>query len=379
MAQEKDYYKILGVPRSASQEEIKKAYRKLALKWHPDRNPDNRKEAEERFKEISEAYEVLSDPEKRKIYDTYGYDAARQSFGAGGFQWSNFTHFDDLQDIFGDFGLDDIFRSFGFGDVFGWSSSSRRSARARRGADQEVALNITLEEAYTGVEKQIVIQRYETCSECGGSGAEAGRLSVCAQCGGRGVVGRSAGFFVMQTTCPRCGGRGKVVDVPCHRCNGAGRIKVKKKLTIKIPAGIEDGMHLRIAGEGEQVEGGKSGDLFVKVRVLPHKVFRREGRDIYVKKVISMYQAALGTEVDVPTLAGNVKVKIPAGTQPGTKLRLKGKGMVDVRSGGRGDEYVEVVVEIPKRLSSQEEEMLRKIAEMKGEDVMEKTAFFRWR
>ncbi len=379
MAEQKDYYKILGVSRNATQEEIKQAYRKLALKWHPDRNPDNRKEAEEKFKEISEAYEVLSDPEKRKIYDTYGYDAARQSFGAGGFQWSNFTHFEDLQDIFGDFGLDDLLRGFGFGDVFEYRSGSRRSSRARKGRDQEVQITIPLEEAYRGTEKTINVQRYETCSACNGSGAAPGSAPVvCPQCKGKGVVTRSAGFFTMQTTCSRCGGTGQVINKPCPTCGGSGYALVNRRIKVKIPPGIEDGTHLRLAGEGEQVKGGRPGDLYVLVRVAPHPVFERRGKDIYVKQRISMYQAALGCEIEVPTLSGKAKVKVPPGTQPGAKLRLKGKGMPDVRGGNPGDQYIEVIVEIPRTLLPKEEELLREIAQMKGESVLEKTGFWKF-
>ncbi len=378
MAEEKDYYKILGVSRNATQEEIKQAYRKLALKWHPDRNPNNRKEAEEKFKEISEAYEVLSDPEKRRIYDTYGYNAARQSFGAGGFQWSNFTHFEDLQDIFGDFGLDDLLRTFGFGDIF---TSGRRasSTRARRGRDQEVQITISLEEAYKGTEKTVVVQRYETCSSCNGSGAYPGTTPVvCPQCRGKGVITRSTGFFTMQTTCPRCSGTGQVINRPCPQCGGTGYALVNRRIKVKIPPGIEDGTHLRLAGEGEQVRGGRPGDLYVLVRVAPHPLFERRGKDIYIKQKISMYQAALGCEVEVPTLSGKARVKIPPGTQPGAKLRLKGKGMPDVRGGGNGDQYVEIVVEIPKTLSSKEEELLREIARIKGESVLQKSGFWRF-
>ena len=376
MSGEKDYYKILGVSRNASQEEIKQAYRKLALKWHPDRNPDNRKEAEERFKEISEAYEVLSDPEKRKIYDAYGYDAARQSFGSGGFQWSNFTHFEDLQDIFNGFGIDDILRGFGFGDVFDYRRGGR-SSRPRRGRDQEVQVTISLEDAYKGIEKTINVQRYETCSVCNGSGAAPGSAPiVCPQCGGKGVITRSAGFFAMQTTCPRCGGVGQVINKPCPNCSGAGYAPVTRRIKVKIPAGIEDGTHLRLAGEGEQVKGGRPGNLYVLVRIAPHPIFERRDKDIYVKQKISMYQAALGCEVEVPTLSGKAKVKVPPGTQPGAKLRLKGKGMPNVRGGSPGDQYVEIVVEIPKSLSSKEKELLREIAKIRGEDILEKSKFW---
>ncbi len=379
MAGEKDYYKILGVSRNASQEEIKQAYRKLALKWHPDRNPNNRKEAEEKFKEISEAYEVLSDPQKRKIYDAYGYDAARQSFGSQGFQWSNFTHFEDLQDIFGDFGLDDLLRSFGFGDIFTFSSAGRSGRyKRKRGRDQEVEITISLEEAFRGVEKTITVSRYETCKDCNGTGAAPGSSPVvCPVCKGRGVVSRSAGFFTMQSSCSRCNGTGQVINKPCPSCSGSGYALVNRRIKVKIPAGIEDGTHLRLAGEGEQVVGGKSGDLYVLVRIAPHPVFERRGKDIYVKQKISMYQAALGTEIEVPTLSGKAKVKVPPGTQPGTKLRLKGKGMPDIRRTTAGDQYVEVVVEVPKSLSAEEENLLRQIAQMKAEPVLNKS-IFRW-
>jgi len=367
MAENKDYYKILGVNRNATQKEIKSAYRKLAMKYHPDRNPDNKKAAEDRFKEISEAYEVLSDEKKRKLYDQYGYEAMKQSFGNNGFNWSNFTHYQDLEDIFGDFGLDDLLRGFGFGDVFGGYETSRKAGR-KKGRDQEVDVRISLKDAYAGVNKTITVRRREPCPECNGSGSEKGSAPVvCPRCKGRGAVVQQAGFFTMQTTCPRCGGAGQVINNPCRKCNGSGKQLVMKKITVNIPAGIEDGTHLRLAGEGEQVSRGLSGDLYVLVRVLPDPVFIRKGKDIYTRVRISMYQAALGCEIEVSTLSGKVTMHVPAGVQPGAKLRLKGKGMPTIKGAGSGDEFVEIVVKVPKSLSSKEREFLEEISKMKGE------------
>ncbi len=369
MAENKDYYRILGVDRNATPEQIKAAYRKLAMQFHPDRNPEDKKAAEEKFKEISEAYEVLSDEKKRKLYDQYGYEAMKQSFGEGGFNWSNFSHYQDLEDIFGDFGLDDLLRGFGFGDVFG--GYGRSSGRSRRGRDQEIEVRISLKEAYMGVNKTITIRRTETCPECNGSGSAKGSAPVvCPQCKGRGAVVQRAGFFTMQTTCPRCGGKGQVINNPCPNCRGTGKVMATKKITVKIPAGIEDGTHLRLAGEGEQVSGGRHGDLYVLVRVMPDKTFARKGKDIYTKAKISMYQAALGTEIEVPTLAGKVNMRVPAGVQPGAKLRLKGKGMPVLRGSGYGDEFVEIIVQVPKGLSQKERSLLEQIAQMKGEPFL---------
>ncbi|MHC1636182.1 MAG: molecular chaperone DnaJ [Candidatus Methanospirareceae archaeon] len=370
----KDYYEILGVDRNATQEEIKRAYRRLAKKYHPDLNKDNPKEAEEKFKEISEAYEVLSDPQKRANYDRFGH--AGVDFGAGGFDWSKFTRFSDIEDIFGDF-FADIFRDFGFGrrrgtslfEEFFKSRERYREAgeyrRAERGRDIVYELEIDLEEAARGVEKEITVSKWERCWDCKGTGAEGGRFISCSACGGTGQIRRVQrhGFsqFISITTCPRCMGSGQVVEKVCKECNGKGKIMVNKKLSVKIPPGVDNGSRLRIAGEGEEGEGGgPPGDLYVITRVREHEFFKREGDDLFCEVPIRFTQAALGDEIEVKTIDGDkVRVRIDAGTQPGEVIRIKGKGMPELGGRGRGDLYVKVKVEIPRRLNERQRELLR--------------------
>lgn len=367
----RDYYEILGIGRNATQEEIKKVYRHLALKYHPDRVPaDQKKEAEERFKEISEAYEVLSDPEKRAAYDRYGPAGLEGVFKSGGFTWQDFTHFDDLKDIFGGFDLSDLFRGFGFDtDVFEevWTGGGRRGPR--RGADLRYSLEIEFKEAAFGTEKPITIWRYELCGECDGSGAKKGsKRESCSACGGRGQVYTQAGFFSISRTCERCGGEGSVIKAPCGACGGRGRVKTKRSIKVKVPAGVDSGLRLRISQEGEAGEkGGRRGDLYVVINVKPHEIFERHNSDIYCEVPISFTTAVFGGEIDVPTLESKVKMKIPPGTQSGKIFRLRGKGIAHLNGYGRGDELVKVQVETPTSLTREQKRLLKEFARVSGE------------
>ena len=312
----RDYYEILGISKSATDDEIKKAYRNLALKYHPDRvTADKKKEAEERFKEISEAYEVLMDSKKRATYDQYGHAGVDNSFrGGGGFDFNqDFHHFEDLKDIFGEFDIGELFRGFGMGgDSFSGSfgGGGRRGAGPRRGSDLEYHLDITFEEAAFGAEKTITIPRYETCGECGGSGAKPGsKVDRCSACGGRGQVSASSGFFNVIRTCERCGGEGVIVKAPCNYCDGSGRVRSKRNISVKIPAGVDSGSRLRIHGEGEAGEkGGRRGDLYILLNVKPHEIFERHEYDIYCQVPIHFTTAVFGGEIDVPTLEGKIKI-----------------------------------------------------------------------
>ncbi|MBI1893059.1 MAG: molecular chaperone DnaJ [Candidatus Rokubacteria bacterium] len=334
----RDYYELLGVPRDATEAEIKKAYRQLALQHHPDRNPNN-KEAEERFKEISEAYAVLSDGEKRHQYDRFGrVDGVMSDF--------NFTGFGDL---FGD-----LFEGF-FGGTTG-----RRGSRARRGADLRYDLEIALEEAATGIETKIQIPRQEPCQVCKGSGLEPGtRRDTCQTCHGQGQVRFNQGFLTVARTCPQCGGEGTVVKTPCKECRGQGRVEREHLLKVKIPAGIEHGSQIRLAGEGAAgVRGGPSGDLYVVIAIKEHDLFTRHGDDLLCQLPLSFPQAALGGEAEVPTLDGPAQLRIQAGTQNGDMLRLRGKGMPNLRGYGRGDLLYQVVVEVPTKLTAKQRALL---------------------
>lgn len=352
----KDYYEVLGVTRNASPDEIKKCYRQLALKYHPDRNPGD-KTCEERFKEAAEAYSVLCDPQKRETYDRYGAEGLR---GAG-FEGFSGSIFEDFEDILGNF----------FGFNFGFGGSGRR-ARAARGRDLGLAVEITLEEAAAGVEKEITLQRAELCPACGGSKARAGtRPSVCPACGGRGQVRRSQGFFSMASTCGRCRGTGEVIAVPCDECRGEGRITQKRTLNVRIPAGVGDGIRLRLNGEGEAGDPGAGrGDLYVDIRVKAHDVFEREDNNLICHLSISFTQAALGVTAEIPALTGGPeKLKIPAGTQSGEVFRLKGCGMKDLEGRGHGDLFVKVDIRTPSDLSREEKDLLRRLAEIRREPL----------
>jgi len=363
LAGKKDYYEILGVPRDATQEEIKRAYKKLAKKWHPDLNPENKEEAEEKFKEITEAYQVLSDPEKRAQYDRFGY-VGDQPFSyntTGGSSGSIF------QDLFGDF--EDIFDMF-FGRRPGASTTRERTSRP--GEDIHHFVAIDLEDVLTGKEVPLEYERRVICSACNGTGAEGGNsFRICPRCGGTGVIREEQrtffGSFVNTYTCNLCGGTGRIVDKKCHVCAGTGFIREKKKIKLKIPPGIEDGARLRVSGGGHAgINGGPNGDLYVTVKIRPHPVFQRKGDDIYSEVSLHFLQAILGSTIEIQTLEGPTKLKIKPGTQPGTLLRLRGKGLSNMRNGKRGDMYVKVKVEIPTKVSREERKILEKLADISG-------------
>jgi len=368
LAGQKDYYDILGVDKDASQKEIKKAYRKLAKKYHPDMNKDD-PDTSEKFKEISEAYEILSDPDKRERYDRYGHSGIND----------NDFNFDDFaQGGFG--GFDDIFDMF-FGGR-GGRSSRRRGPQ--KGSDLQYRMEITFEEAAFGAEKEITIPRTESCETCGGSGAKPGTdVKTCPKCDGSGqirVTQRTPfGQFTQTKTCDRCGGTGKIVKTPCPDCNGTGKQRRHRNLTVNIPAGVDDGNRLRMAGEGEAGEkGAPSGDLYIIINVKPHDIFERKGDDIYCEVPINFVQATLGDEIKVPTLDGKVKFTIPEGTQPGTTFRLKQKGIQHLNRHGRGDEYIKAKVVIPRHLSQEQKDLLKEFAELSGDEINpEKKGFFR--
>jgi molecular chaperone DnaJ len=360
----RDYYEVLGVPKNASKEDIKKAYRKLAVKYHPDRNPGDEK-AEEMFKEATEAYEVLYDDKRRQAYDQFGFAGVEgMGTGAGG---QGFSGFRDFEDIFGDFG--DIFGSF-FGGGGGRSGRSDRGAR--RGADLRYNLDISFKDAVFGTRVEVSYDRHVTCPSCGGNGAETGSgRKVCPTCGGSGQVRRSSGFFSIASPCPTCNGEGYVIDNPCTMCHGSGVISKHQKLKVTIPPGIESGKRINIPGQGDAgPNGGPAGDLFVYVRVRPHDFFERHGNDIYCVVPISFTQAALGAEIMVPTLEGKkVKVRVPPGTQNGKILRLKNEGVPHLHnSTRRGDLYIKIRVDVPKHLSSRAKSLLKELAEMEGEN-----------
>jgi len=360
----RDYYEVLGLQRSATAEEIKKAYRRLAKQHHPDFNKDD-KEAEKRFKEIKEAYDVLSDPQKRQQYDQFGHQSDFNG-GAGGFGGFGGQGFGG----FGFGGIDDIFEQF-----FGGMGGRRRPPGPEQGNHLRYDLEITLEEAFKGKSKVITIPRTETCSECNGTRAKAGtRPETCSACGGSGQQQQTRstpfGRFVSMHPCVACRGEGKVIKDPCPSCSGQGRVVKEKKIDVKIPAGIEDGAKLRIAGEGEAgLRGGPPGDLYVVVRVKPHKIFRRQGPDLMKEVPISISQAALGVEMEVETLDGNAKLRVPEGTQHGTTFRLKGHGMPYLRGSGRGDLRVTVKINVPKRLNPRQKELLAELARVSGEEA----------
>ena len=353
MTTRRDYYQILGVEANASEDEIKKSYRKLAMQYHPDRNPGN-KEAEEKFKEAAEAYEVLSDPEKRDIYSRYGHE------GLNGAGYRGFSGFEDIFSSFGDI----------FGDVFGFNAGRSRSrTAARAGADLRYDLRISFMDAALGSSTEIKLRKQILCSSCRGSGCAPGTSpQVCSLCQGRGQVTQSSGFFSISSTCPQCRGQGGMITTPCPECSGGGKVTVEKTVQLKIPAGVETGSRLRLRGEGEEGEhGGPSGDLYVFLDVENHEVFERNGDDIYCRAPITFLQATLGGTVEVPTLAGSEKLKIPRGTQPGRIFRLKGKGVPHLRGYGRGDHLIETVVTVPTNLSKKQEELLKEFDRLSSE------------
>ncbi len=365
----RDYYEILGVAKGTGAEEIKKAYRQLALKYHPDRNASNKKEAEEKFKEISEAYAVLSDPKKRSTYDQFGHTGFDQRYST-----EDIFRGADFSSIFEDLGLGgSVFGEILEGMFSGGGGRARSSSRggARAGRDLLFELDITLQEAATGVEKTINIPRYEQCNTCNGEGAKPGtKRKTCPKCQGRGQVVSSTGFFSIAQTCPQCRGEGSFITDPCPSCHGEGRVRAERKIKVKIPPGVDTGSRLRVSGEGEAgSRGGGRGDLYVSIAVQPDKVFERREEHLICEVPIGFVQAALGAEVDVPTLEGKVKMKIPPGTPSGKVFRMKGKGMPSLDGYGRGDEHVRVVVAVPERLTEEERRVLLEYARLRGEPV----------
>jgi molecular chaperone DnaJ len=378
----RDYYEILGVPRNASKEDIKRAYRRLAKKYHPDLNKDNPKEAEEKFKELSEAYEVLMDDEKRALYDQYGHDGVQRTFGDRGFDWSNFSHFSDLEDIFGNSFFREFFRDFArpFGgslfEEFFRSAGRDRYREAAKGRDLRMDITITLEEVAHGSKREVEVPRGVACEECNGTGAEGGVLTTCPQCKGTGQVRtvhrRGFSQMITITPCGRCGGRGQWPANPCKACGGSGVVQRTTKVAVAIPQGAYEGLSLRVPGKGEPGEaGGPPGDLYIVLHVEEHEVFQTDGRDIIVEVPITFTQAALGAEVPVPTLFGNTTLKIPAGTQSHTVFRLKGKGLPELDGKGRGDQLVKVIVVTPKGLSSEDKKLLRRLQDSLGDYARE--------
>jgi molecular chaperone DnaJ len=347
---QRDFYEVLGVERTASVEEIKSSYRKAALKWHPDRNPENKHEAEGKFRECTEAYSVLSDQEKRQVYDTYGH--AGLSNAGGGVDF-NGTVFQDFHDIFGDF--------FGFEDLFGGGRRGRN--RAQRGSDLRYDMTLTFEEAAAGVSTKIKLPKQELCGACHGTGAKAGTgATSCQACGGRGQLAYQQGFFTITRTCPACQGAGQVIKERCTECHGQGRLEREKTIELRVPAGVDTGTRLRVPGEGEAgANGGPTGDLYVVLEVKEHSFFERRGADLYCTIPVSIAQAALGAELSVPGLSGEEKLKVPEGTQGGAVFRIKGHGLPDPRGGGKGDLYYHVRVVTPSKLNRDQRKLMEQL------------------
>lgn len=347
MATKRDYYEVLGVDRSAGDQDLKRAYRKLALKFHPDKNPGDR-EAEEKFKEAAEAYEVLRDASKRQIYDQYGHQ---------GLEGAGFSGFGGFEDIFSSFG--DIFEDF-----FGFGGGRRSRSRANRGADLRYDMQLSFMEAAFGTEKEIDVEKAEACNACNGIGAEPGTgAETCPHCGGSGQVGRSQGFFTVRTTCSNCRGQGQVISNPCQTCRGHGKVLARKKVSVRIPAGVDNGSRLRLTGEGEAgAYSGPHGDLYVFIHTEDHDFFKRDDTSVLCQIPISFVQAALGDTISIPTLKGKTDLEIPKGTQPGDLFRLRGEGIPSLRNGHRGDQIVQVNVKIPTHLNKKQAALLKEFA-----------------
>ena len=370
MADKRDYYEVLGISKGASEDEIKKAYKKMARKYHPDLNPDN-KEAEEKFKEVNEAYEVLSDPDKKARYDQYGHAGVDPNFGAGaGFDGS--FDFGDLGDIFGNF----------FGGGFGGGGRRTNPNAPQRGESIRLSLTISFEEAAFGCEKEITVERMEQCGTCSGSGCAAGTTpEVCPDCHGTGQVQvrrqTPMGVFATSSPCGRCGGKGKIIHQPCPDCRGTGAVRKRKTIKASVPAGIDNGQTISIRGQGHAGKnGGPAGDLLITITVRPHELFRREGTSVLCEAPITFAQAVLGAELEIPTIDGKVKYTLPEGTQSGTTFRLKGKGIPSINGRGRGDQYVTVYIETPRNLNKEQKEALKKFAESMGDNNYEERRKF---
>lgn len=378
MARKRDYYDVLGIAKGASKEEIKNAYRRLARKHHPDMNKENPKAAEEKFKELSEAYEVLADDGKRTKYDQFGHAGVQDTFRHGGFDWSDFTHYGDISDIFGDLG------GFGFGGSIFEQFFGRTQRRGpQEGRSLRYDIEVTLDEVAKGVEKDLRIPRSVECKSCRGQGAKAGDYKTCPTCGGAGQVQRSQrrgnASFVTITQCPTCKGTGRHITKACAECGGSGATQTMSNIKVSIPKGAEEGMRLRIRGAGEpSPNGGPPGDLMIVVHVAEHPVFIRDGKDLFVEAPVSFNQATLGDQIEVPTLDGKALVTIPPGTQTGTVFRLKGKGLPDMRERGSGDQFVKVTVVTPTKLTSDQKELLKRFGQSVGryERSAPKKSFF---
>ena len=366
MAAKRDYYEVLGVDRKASKDDVKKAYRRLAMKYHPDRNKDNAKEAEEKFKELSEAYEVLVDDEKRSRYDQFGHEGVRSTFSRGDFDWSDFTHFSDISDIFGGMG------GFGgslFEEFFGRRGAPRGPVEGR---SLRYDIEITLEDAARGAEKQIQVPHSVTCETCKGAGGKPEDVRTCPTCNGSGQVqrGQKKGYtsFITITGCPKCKGSGRQITKACPACGGSGSHQKTSAISVSIPKGAEQGMRLRIRGAGEaSPNGGPPGDLYIVVHLAEHPLFSRDGNDLWIEVPISFSQAALGDEIEVPTLDSKALVTVPPSTQTGTVFRLKGRGMPSLHGSGTGDQFVKVKVVTPTKLTSEQKDLLRRFSETVGE------------
>lgn len=372
MADKRDYYEVLGLQKGASEDEIKKSFRKMAMKYHPDKNPGD-KEAEEKFKEVNEAYSVLSDPDKKSKYDRFGFAGVDPSAGFGGGAGGGFGGFGGFEDIFDMFG--GAFGGFGGG-------SQRRANQPRKGRDLQKTVSISFEEAAFGCKKNIEIQKYVACPTCKGEGTKPGTSKrTCPKCGGSGQVSQVQrtpfGQFQSVTTCDQCGGQGKIIDTPCPDCRGEGRTRKAVTVTLNIPAGVDNESVIPIRGEGEPgYNGGPNGDLYIVLKVKPHQLFKRSGADLYLEIPISFDQAALGAEITVPTLSEKVKYKIPAGTQPGTKFRLKDKGVKYLKREAYGDLYVTVNLEIPTKLNSEQKKAIQNMGKVVTEDCYQKRSSF---
>jgi molecular chaperone DnaJ len=364
----RDYYEVLGVGKNASADDVKRAYRRMAMKYHPDKNPDD-KSAEAKFKECAEAYEVLSNPEKRQRYDQFGHDGLR---GMGMRDYSH-IRWQDIGSIF-----EDIFGFGDFADIFGMGGRRKRRAGPSRGYDLETAVDLELKDIARGVEKTIEFTRQDICSECTGSGSAKGTSpGRCPSCGGSGQVTRGGGFFQMVSMCPQCRGSGQVITNPCKKCKGTGRIPKKRVVSVKMPAGVHEGQGVRIAGEGEPGrDGGPRGDLYCYVRIKSHEFLQRDGNDLIAVVPISFSQAALGATIDVPSLNGTRGLKIPPGTQYGSVFRIKGEGLPDVRTGKVGDELVQITVETPAKLNAEQQELLREFAKTENRRVSPRSRSF---